>query len=246
MAEIDGVVEFGDRKRGKRTIKIRSDSGLEMEHLVPQGKHILVRKGDRVRAGDRLVDGALIPQDILRISGPEKVQAYLLQEVQGVYRSQSVMIDDRHIEVLIRQMMRKVQIVEPGDTGFLPTDMVSKWEFEERNKDALGTGKKPAAASPVLLGIARASLQSESWIAAASFQETTKVLTEAAVAGRRDELRGLKENVIVGRLIPAGTGLAYHEERRRQRRGIPIEEVAEPSAAAEASAGDTEEHVTEG
>ncbi len=207
MAEIDGIVEFGERKRGKRTIKIRSDSGLEMEHLVPQGKHILVRKGDKVRAGDRLVDGALIPQDILRISGPEKVQLYLLAEVQGVYRSQSVAINDRHIEVLIRQMMRKVQIVEPGDTGFLPTDMVSRYQFERRNKEMLATGKKPAAASPVLLGIARASLQSDSWIAAASFQETTKVLTEAAIAGRRDELRGLKENVILGHIIPAGTGL---------------------------------------
>jgi len=207
MAEVDGVVEFGERKRGKRTLKIAAESGLTMEHLVPQGKHILVRKGDRVRAGDRLVDGALIPQDILRISGPEKVQQYILGEVQAVYRSQSVSIDDRHIEILIRQMMRKVQIEDPGDTTFLPTDMVSKHEFEARNKEVLAKGKKPAAAKPVLLGIARASLQSESWIAAASFQDTTKVLTEAAIAGRRDELRGLKENVILGHIIPAGTGL---------------------------------------
>ncbi|MCK6472341.1 MAG: DNA-directed RNA polymerase subunit beta' [Planctomycetes bacterium] len=206
MAEIDGVVEFGDRKRGKRSLVIKSDSGIEMEHLVPQGKHILVRKGDRVRAGERLVDGALILHDILRISGVEKLQNYILNEIQAVYRSQSVRIDDRHIEILIRQMMRKVQINHPGDTEFLPTDVVSKQEFEVKNKEMLGSGKTPATASPMLLGIARASLQQESWIAAASFQETTKVLTEAAIAGRRDELRGLKENVILGHIIPAGTG----------------------------------------
>jgi DNA-directed RNA polymerase subunit beta' len=206
MAEIDGVVEFGERKRGKRTLMVKSDSGLEMEHLVPQGKHILVRKGDKVRAGDRLVDGALIPHDILRISGIEKLQGYLLNEVQAVYRSQSVPIDDRHIEILIRQMMRKVQINEPGDTGFLPTDVIGKNLFQDRNNEMIGEGKRPATASPMLLGIARASLQAESWIAAASFQETTKVLTEAAIAGRRDDLKGLKENVILGHIIPAGTG----------------------------------------
>jgi len=206
MAEIDGVVEFGERKRGKRTLIVKSDSGLEMEHLVPQGKHILVRKGDRVRAGDRLVDGPLIPHDILRINGEEKLQQYILNEVQAVYRSQSVRIDDKHIEILIRQMMRKVQIEDPGDSDFLPTDIVSKSEFLRRNKEIVSRGGRPATASPMLLGIARASLQAESWIAAASFQETTKVLTEAAIGGRRDELRGLKENVILGHIIPAGTG----------------------------------------
>jgi DNA-directed RNA polymerase subunit beta' len=206
MAEIDGVVEFGERKRGKRTLLIKSDSGLEMEHLVPQGKHILVRKGDKVRAGDRLVDGPLIPHDILRINGEEKLQQYILNEVQAVYRSQSVRIDDKHIEILVRQMMRKVSIDDPGDTDFLPTDVVSKNEFQRRNKEVMAKGGRPGTASPMLLGIARASLQAESWIAAASFQETTKVLTEAAIAGRRDELRGLKENVILGHIIPAGTG----------------------------------------
>jgi DNA-directed RNA polymerase subunit beta' len=206
MAEIDGVVEFGERKRGKRTLVIKSDSGLEMEHLVPQGKHILVRKGDKVRAGDRLVDGPLIPHDILRISGEEKLQWYILQEVQAVYRSQSVRIDDKHIEILIRQMMRKVQIDNPGDTDFLPTDVAGKPDFKKRNEEVIKRGGRPATASPMLLGIARASLQAESWIAAASFQETTKVLTEAAIAARRDELRGLKENVILGHIIPAGTG----------------------------------------
>jgi DNA-directed RNA polymerase subunit beta' len=206
MAEIDGVVEFGERKRGKRTLMIKSDSGLEMEHLVPQGKHILVRKGDKVRAGERLVDGPLIPHDILRINGEEKLQQYILNEVQAVYRSQSVRIDDKHIEILIRQMMRKVQIEDPGDTDFLPTDVVSKNVFQARNKEVVARGGRPGTASPMLLGIARASLQAESWIAAASFQETTKVLTEAAIGGRRDELRGLKENVILGHIIPAGTG----------------------------------------
>jgi DNA-directed RNA polymerase subunit beta' len=206
MSEIDGVVEFGDRKRGKRTLIVKSDSGLEREHLVPQGKHILVRKGDKVRAGDRLVDGPLIPHDILDINGEEKLQQYILNEVQAVYRSQSVRIDDKHIEILVRQMMRKVQIDDPGDTDFLPTDITSKIEFVRRSKEVVARGGRPATASPMLLGIARASLQAESWIAAASFQETTKVLTEAAIGGRRDELRGLKENVILGHIIPAGTG----------------------------------------
>jgi DNA-directed RNA polymerase subunit beta' len=206
MAEIDGIVEFGDRKRGKRTIKIRSESGREMEHLVGQGKHILVRRGDRVRAGDRLVDGPLIPHDILRIKGVEAVHHYVLSEVQTVYRSQSVQIDDKNIEIIIRQMMRKVQIENPGDLEYLPTDTVDKIVFKKRNEAAVAQGKRPARAEPLLLGVSRSSLQSESWIAAASFQETTKVLTEAAIAGRRDELRGLKENVILGHIIPAGTG----------------------------------------
>ncbi|MFH0937736.1 MAG: DNA-directed RNA polymerase subunit beta' [Planctomycetota bacterium] len=206
MSEIDGVVEFGERKRGKRTLIVKSDSGLEREHLVPQGKHILVRKGDRVHAGDRLVDGPLIPHDILHISGEEKLQQYIQNEIQIVYRSQSVRIDDKHLELLVRQMMRKVQIDDPGDTDFLPTDVISKSEFQKRNKAVMAKGGRQATASPMLLGISRAALQAESWIAAASFQETTKVLTEAAIGGRRDELRGLKENVILGHIIPAGTG----------------------------------------
>jgi DNA-directed RNA polymerase subunit beta' len=227
MSEIDGMVEFGERKRGKRTLIVKSDSGLEREHLVPQGKHILVRKGDKVRAGDRLVDGPLIPHDILHISGEEKLQQYILNEVQAVYRSQSVRIDDKHIEILIRQMMRKVQIDDPGDTDFLPTDIVSKSEFQRRNKEVLASGGRPATASPMLLGIARASLQAESWIAAASFQETTKVLTEAAIGGRRDELRGLKENVILGHIIPAGTGFKEYLLSMLKR--------SEPPALAEAA-----------
>jgi DNA-directed RNA polymerase subunit beta' len=206
MAEVDGVVELGERKRGKRTIIVRADSGKEYEHLVPQGKHLLVHRGDRVVAGDRLVDGALIPHDILAISGEEQLQMYLLREVQSVYRSQSVRIDDKHIELLIRQMLRKVRVDDPGDTGLLPTDVVSRGEIRRLNAEAQEKGGRPATFSPVLLGIARASLQSDSFVAAASFQETTKVLTEASIAGRRDTLRGLKENVILGHIIPAGVG----------------------------------------
>jgi len=206
MAEVDGVVELGERKRGKRTVIVRADSGKEYEHLVPQGKHLLVHRGDRVHAGDRLVDGPLIPHDILAISGEEKLQMYLLHEIQSVYRSQNVRIDDKHIELLIRQMLRKVRVDDPGDTGLLPTDIVSKNEIRKRNEDTIEKGGRPATFSPQLLGIARASLQSDSFVAAASFQETTKVLTEAAIAGRRDELRGLKENVILGHIIPAGVG----------------------------------------
>jgi DNA-directed RNA polymerase subunit beta' len=206
MAEVDGVVELGERKRGKRTVIVRADSGKEYEHLVPQGKHLLVHRGDRVHAGDRLVDGPLIPHDILAISGEEKLQMYLLSEIQSVYRSQKVTIDDKHIELLIRQMLRKVRVDDPGDTGLLPTDVISKNEIRRRNAEAEDKGGRPATFSPQLLGIARASLQSDSFVAAASFQETTKVLTEAAIAGRRDELRGLKENVILGHIIPAGVG----------------------------------------
>ncbi|MHC5054144.1 MAG: DNA-directed RNA polymerase subunit beta' [Planctomycetota bacterium] len=206
MAEVDGVVELGERKRGKRTIIVRADSGKEYEHLVPQGKHLLVHRGDQVVAGNRLVDGPLIPHDILAISGEEQLQMYLLREVQSVYRSQSVRIDDKHIELLIRQMLRKVRVDDPGDTGLLPTDVVSKGEIRRLNTEALEKGGRPATFSPVLLGIARASLQSDSFVAAASFQETTKVLTEASIAGRRDTLRGLKENVILGHIIPAGVG----------------------------------------
>jgi len=206
MAKVDGTVELGERKRGKRTVIIRTDSGKEFEHLVPQGKHLLVHRGDRVHAGDRLVDGPLIPHDILAISGEEKLQMYLLNEVQAVYRSQNVRIDDKHIELLIKQMLRKVRVDDPGDTGLLPTDIVSKVEIKRRNAETVAKGGKPATFSPQLLGIARASLQSDSFVAAASFQETTKVLTEAAILGRRDELRGLKENVILGHIVPAGVG----------------------------------------
>ncbi|MGQ0552174.1 MAG: DNA-directed RNA polymerase subunit beta' [Planctomycetota bacterium] len=208
MAEIDGVVELvREMKRGKRTILVKNDeSGITQEHLVPHGKHLKVQSGDRVRAGQPLVEGPLIPHDILRINGEEALQGYLLREVQGVYRSQNVTIDDKHIEVTVSQMLRKVQVVDPGDTDFLPDAVVDKFRFRRANQEMVKAKKRPATAEPVLLGITKAALQSDSMISAASFQETTKVLTEAAIAGRRDPLLGLKENVILGNLVPTGTG----------------------------------------
>jgi DNA-directed RNA polymerase subunit beta' len=209
IAEVSGVVELGERRRGKRIILVRPDKGQPREHLVPQGKHVRVHTGYVVKAGEPLVEGPLVPQDILRISGEPALQDYLLGEIQNVYRAQNVRINDKHIEILIRQMMQKVRIIDPGETEFLPTDAVSKTTIDPINEEIKAKGgedAKPAQTEPLLQGIARASLSSDSVIAAASFQETTKVLTEAAIAGRRDPLRGLKENVIIGHIIPAGTG----------------------------------------
>ena len=208
MAEIDGTVELvREMKRGKRTILVKNEeSGIVQEHLVPHGKHLKVQSGDRVQAGQPLVEGPLIPHDILRISGEDELQNYLLREVQGVYRSQNVTIDDKHIEVIISQMLRKVLVADPGDSDFLPDAVIDKFRFRQSNQDLVKAKKKPATAEPVLLGITKAALQSDSMISAASFQETTKVLTEAAIAGRRDPLLGLKENVILGNMVPTGTG----------------------------------------
>ncbi len=208
MAEIDGTVELvREMKRGKRTILVKNEeSGITQEHLVPHGKHLKVQSGDRVRAGQPLVEGPLIPHDILRINGEDSLQVYLLREVQGVYRSQNVSIDDKHIEVIVSQMLRKVQVVDAGDTDFLPDAVVDKFRFRRVNQEMVKQKKRPATAEPVLLGITKAALQSDSMISAASFQETTKVLTEAAIAGRRDPLLGLKENVILGNMVPTGTG----------------------------------------
>ncbi|NUN48330.1 MAG: DNA-directed RNA polymerase subunit beta' [Candidatus Brocadiae bacterium] len=215
ISEIDGTVELGEKRRGKRTIIVRNEeSGLEREHLVPHGKHLRVHRGDRVKAGEALVDGPLVPHDILRISGEEAVQVYLLREVQNVYRSQSVGIDDKHIEIIVSQMLRKVKVVSSGDADLLPNTVIDRFRFQEENRKHEEKGKKPATAKPLLLGVTKAALQSESFIAAASFQETTKVLTEAALAARRDELVGLKENVILGHMIPAGTGFRKYGAMR--------------------------------
>ncbi len=252
IAEIDGTVEIlSEKRRGKRTIIIRSETGLEREHLVSPGKHLRVHTGDRVRAGDPLVDGPLNPQDVLRISGEEALQQYLLQEIQNVYRSQKVDINDKHIEIIIAQMLRKVRVEDGGDTGLLEGSLIDKFEFRRRNEElmkcvkiadpgdtkfrqgeivprevfeqenarvemtggvpATVTRPTPATASTQLLGIAKAAVQSDSFISAASFQETTKVLTEAALFGKVDRLVGLKENVILGRLIPAGTGFQKYQ-----------------------------------
>jgi DNA-directed RNA polymerase subunit beta' len=210
ISEIDGFVELGEKRRRKRTIIVRNESGIQKEHLVPHGKHLRVHRGDRVRAGEPLVEGPLVLQDILRISGEEELQQHLLREVQNVYRSQNTKIDDKHIEIIIRQMMRKVRVDEVGDTAFLPGAVADKFKFREENQRVVEKDGKPATGKPLLLGVTKAALQSESFISAASFQETTKVLTEAAMAGKVDRLTGLKENVIVGHLIPAGTGFRDH------------------------------------
>ena len=223
MSEISGVVELGEKRRGKRSIIIKSDTGMEMEHLIPRGKHLKVHRGDYVKSGDPLIEGPLVLQDILRISGEEALQNYMLKEVQNVYRTQNVRIDDKHIEIIISRILRKVKVVEIGDTKFLPKAVVDKFEFLKENKNVTEKNGKPAVAKPLLLGITKASLQSESFISAASFQETTKVLTKAALEGKRDMLEGLKENVILGHLIPAGTGLQeYHNLLiKREEPGLP-------------------------
>jgi DNA-directed RNA polymerase subunit beta' len=267
IAEIDGTVEIlGEKRRGKRTIIVRSESGIEREHLVSHGKHLRVHSGDYVRAGEALVDGPLVPHDILRISGEEAVQQYLTREIQNVYRSQRVDIDDKHIEIIVSSMLRKVRIETVGDTGLLPGSLMDRFEFRAANQrlhgcvrisqkgdsefsegsivpketleqvnaqiealggaPAKGSRPKPATASTQLLGITKASVQSSSFISAASFQETTKVLTEAALAGKVDKLVGLKENVILGHLIPAGTGFKTYQESEVRINPKALEELA--------------------
>jgi DNA-directed RNA polymerase subunit beta' len=253
IAEIDGEIELvAEKKRGKRIIIVRGIDGTEKEHVIPHGKQLLVHAKDQVRAGDALVRGPLVPHDILRVSGEEAVQQYLLHEIQNVYRSQRVVIDDKHIEIVLSQMLRKLKVEEVGDTIMLPGVLVDRFEFrkinqklqssaritdpgdsefqegdvvpletiEQVNREIEGSGgalvksakPHPANASTQLLGITKAAVQSDSFISAASFQETTKVLTEAAIAGKIDNLVGLKENVILGHLIPAGTGFQLHQQ----------------------------------
>jgi DNA-directed RNA polymerase subunit beta' len=212
ISEIDGTVRFGEIKRGKREIYVHPEDGEPQLYEVPAGKHLRVHEGDRVRAGDRLTEGPVNPHDILRIKGPRAVQEYLLNEVQEVYRLQGVKINDKHIGVIVRQMLQKVKVVDPGDTEFLEGEHVDKLTFREVNERAQKKGGKPATSEPLLLGITKASLTTQSFISAASFQETTRVLTDAAIRGARDDLLGLKENIIIGHLIPAGTGIyRYHD-----------------------------------
>jgi DNA-directed RNA polymerase subunit beta' len=282
MAEISGAVELkSDKRRGKMTITIRSESGMEKEHHVPRDRHLNFHTGDRAEAGDALTDGPLVPHDILRIKGEEALQRYLLREIQNVYRAQSVNISDKHIEIIVAQMMHKVEIESVGDSSFLPGEVVDKLIFRNANEElsrsvritdtgdtdlavdkvvtkkeleaanekvevlagtpAKGKKPRPASAMTLLLGITKASLQSESFISAASFQETTKVLTEASLSGKVDNLRGLKENVILGHLIPAGTAFKPHLELRVKHLVAPpvpkqleeLREVKEAEAAAE-------------
>lgn len=210
ISEIDGSVGLGGLVRGNRELLVTSPDGEERKYLVPYGKHLRVHEGDRVVAGERLSEGSVNPHDILRVQGVHKVQEYLVNEIQDVYRLQAVDINDKHIEVIVRQMLQKVKVIDPGDTNFLEGEEVDKVRFNRENEKVLTEGGDPATCQPILLGITRASLRTDSFISAASFQETTRVLTEAAVQGKIDRLRGLKENVIIGRLIPAGTGMSLY------------------------------------
>jgi len=275
MAEISGRVELRtDKRRGKMTIIVRSESGMEREHHVPHDRHLLVHTGDYVEAGDPLTEGPLVPHDILNIRGEEQLQRYLLDEVQAVYRGQGVTINDKHVEVILTQMLRKVRVDSVGDSALLPGDVIDKFRFREENsrlarslkiieggdteyvkgdvvsKDKIeqanieveakkgesARSRRPRAATAktLLLGITKASLQSESFLSAASFQESTKVFTEASLAGKVDELRGLKENVILGHLIPAGTSFKPYMDMRIKHMvelpelaGVPPEELTE-------------------
>ncbi|MDD5153349.1 MAG: DNA-directed RNA polymerase subunit beta' [Thermodesulfobacteriota bacterium] len=215
ISEIDGVVSFGKDVKGKRRVVVKPDVGESKEYLVAKGKHISVHEGDFIRAGEALMDGSANPHDILRVLGIKELARYLVNEVQEVYRLQGVKINDKHIEAIVRQMLRRVKIKEVGDSSFMLGEQVERYLFEEENEKILARGGQPAVAEPLLLGITKASLSTESFISAASFQETTKVLTDAAIAGKVDYLRGLKENVIMGRLIPAGTGIVYYAEARK-------------------------------
>jgi DNA-directed RNA polymerase subunit beta' len=210
MSEIDGTVKFGNITKGSQKISIIGETGEEREYSVPRGTHINVQEGDRVRAGEPLMDGPLNPHDILAVQGMEALQRYLVNAIQEVYRLQGVHINDKHIEVIVRQMLRWVRIKDVGDTDFLLEEQVDRFRFADENARVENEDGQPSTAEPLLLGITKASLSTESFISAASFQETTRVLTEAAISGRVDYLRGLKENVIMGRLIPAGTGMDYY------------------------------------
>jgi len=197
-------------------------SGQEEEHLIPLNKHMIVFKGDFVKKGSQLQEGPIVPHEILDVCGPQDLQEHLVNEVQEVYRLQGVEINDKHIEIIVRQMLRKVKVTEPGDTALLWGDQVDRLEFDKENRRVIEQGGKPAEAVPVLLGITKASLETDSFISAASFQDTTRVLTEAATLGKIDYLRGFKENVIMGHLIPAGTGFMGHRSIRTLETGEPI------------------------
>ncbi|MEN6359402.1 MAG: DNA-directed RNA polymerase subunit beta' [Smithella sp.] len=219
ISEIDGVVSFGKDAKGKRKILVTPEVGEEKEYLIPKGKHISVQEGDRVTPGDALMDGVNNPHDLLAIKGEKELARYLVDEVQEVYRLQGVKINDKHMEVIVRQMLRRVRITDPGDTAFIADEQVERYRFQEENDKVMAQGGQPAIGDPLLLGITKASLSTQSFISAASFQETTRVLTEASLSGKTDYLRGLKENVIMGRLIPAGTGLVMYRKL-----GIKVED----------------------
>jgi DNA-directed RNA polymerase subunit beta' len=237
LAEVTGTVSFGKDTKGKQRLVFTDLDGVTHEYLIPKDKHVTAHDGQVVTKGESIVDGPADPQDILRLQGREALARYIIDEVQDVYRLQGVKINDKHIEVIVRQMLRRVRISDAGETNFIMGEQVERADVLAENERVLAEDKRPASYEYVLLGITKASLSTDSFISAASFQETTRVLTEAAILGKRDELRGLKENVIVGRLIPAGTGLAYHETRRRQAAGVD----AAPAVIEEAAAAQPEE-----
>jgi DNA-directed RNA polymerase subunit beta' len=236
-------VSFGKETKGKVRLQITDHEGQVWDELIPKEKNILVHEGQVVNKGESVVDGPADPQDILRLLGMEELARYIVNEVQDVYRLQGVKINDKHIEVIVRQMLRRVVVDNVGDSSYISGEQIERSEMLNTNDALRADGKIPATFSNLLLGITKASLSTDSFISAASFQETTRVLTEAAIMGKRDELRGLKENVIVGRLIPAGTGMAFHQARKvreamddAERRAIADAEAIELAAAQEATA----------
>jgi DNA-directed RNA polymerase subunit beta' len=242
LAEVTGTVSFGKDTKGKQRLVITDVENQQHEYLISKDKHVLVHDGQVVNRGELIVDGSTDPHDVLRLLGVEALARYIIDEVQDVYRLQGVKINDKHIEVIVRQMLRRVEITDPGETSFITGEQAERAEVFEENEKAEKEGKKPAVYANMLLGITKASLSTDSFISAASFQETTRVLTEAAIMGKRDGLRGLKENVIVGRLIPAGTGMAYHKIRQAQAAeppmlDLPVTEAPAAAPAAEATAG---------
>jgi len=238
LAEVTGIVSFGKDTKGKQRLVITDVEGVAHEFLISKEKHVLAHDGQVVNRGEMIVDGPADPHDILRLLGVDELARYITDEVQDVYRLQGVKISDKHIEVIVRQMLRRVQVSEVGDTRFITGEQVERADLLEENERVVAEGKNPATFDYMLLGITKASLSTDSFISAASFQETTRVLTEAAIMGKRDDLRGLKENVIVGRLIPAGTGLAYHNTRRKQRLGIDVAEGRELLGGDEVASGE--------
>jgi DNA-directed RNA polymerase subunit beta' len=240
ISEINGTVRYGEVTKGQRRIFVESEDGSEKrEYSLPRGVHINVQEGERVKAGEPLMDGPRNPHDILDVLGEKELQKYLVDEIQEVYRLQGVNINDKHLEVIVRQMMRWVKVDDIGDTEFLPEEVVDKFKFRGENQRVIEAEQRAASGKPVLLGITKASLSTDSFISAASFQETTRVLTEAAINGKVDYLRGLKENVIMGRLVPAGTGMEYY--RHVKIAGEDVVEEAPVEAALEPIPGYDEE-----
>jgi DNA-directed RNA polymerase subunit beta' len=242
ISKIDGTVRFGDISKGQRKVYVTADNGQEEEYSVPRGVYVNVQEGERLRAGDALIDGPRNPHDILEVLGERELQQYLVNEIQEVYRLQGVSISDKHIETIVRQMLRWVKVEEVGDTNFLLEQQIDRFRFNAENQRVLMEGGRPAIGRPLLLGITKASLSTDSFISAASFQETTRVLTEASINGSIDALRGLKENVIVGRLIPAGTGMDYY---RNVQLSPELEEAAAQIQAEVMEAHEAEERELE-